>query len=594
MNINLKWKSGDGYVMSHIPIFYLKIQEKENHFAEATLTIDALTVLPSEGTEGVLEKEDGSRLFKGQLKGSPTKVDSYFADIVLIAIPVDFKDKNEVLQKQSRIAPYWNELWINPQKRTDYEENQSVQLASLYCDRITGDLSWSDWFHGKHHLHLDQHFFQDSLFLKTHETPLKKCTVNVTAHWIQSDTGIDDLSPAIRRAFPHYKMSTYTERSLSAKWPQRGQRIGRSGIWVLKSDLKPVPATTKFSPPLSLEKEEKTYRVIRHWFKPSLWVRWHYQQKRTEVLSVTLEHHNKSLIPNVNNHKILNYTLQNINPDPHVYSWQPELYYSNGSKVIHENKMYGCHTPHTSDLSFEKDERFWNLKRTFHTPLGHPARASFFLTDQGYLATEHALEIAKKELAKTARCLEVYLEGRWDELESVTTDMTISLSDSRLPEGKFIGKVVKHMLIAEGETGKRWAQLTLLSPSGYLPLMRREENPIPSHISASYCESDYQVFENAISTTPSGIQYFRYDDQCPPNTFQRSSILHRIELKNGPLEQEEQLVSQTYESAKQIDKALRNHATRIRLYFKDLRTRERLEHHINVKVATPWGPPPPR
>src|SRR5205085_816400 len=104
------------------------------------------------------------------------------------------------------------------------------------------------------------------------------------SHWIQSETGLSNLSAPIRRAFPHFKISTYTKEALLKTWPDTGKRLGRSGVWIVKSDLKPItpwsPLYPQYSPSLLLKKEKgsfTSYRLKRYWFKPKLWVGWQYQ-----------------------------------------------------------------------------------------------------------------------------------------------------------------------------------------------------------------------------------------------------------------------------------------------------------------------------
>ncbi len=595
MNIYLKWKQKSGFVQSHIPIFHLEISQKEDHFARAKLTIDALIKLPTSGTLGLLDKEDGTRLLQGQLIGVPVRVDAYLAEIELVACPENFQLQNEMLQKESRHTPFWSGLWVKPEKHNDYQELQAIKTASLYCDRVTGELSWSDWFDEGKKVNVGSNFFLDSLKFRFVRTPLKSCSVNVNAHWIQSDWGVENVSSALRRAFPHHLVSTFTPQSLLKKWPEEGKRLGRSGIWILKSKLKPMNPLGKVfkrsSPPIkvaSKEKGEQTYRIQRLWYQPNLWIGWKYKQKRSETLSVTLEHNIDAVYPVPFETKTLAYTLQNINPNPNVYAWQPCTYYSRGSEVIYDNGIYTCLTNHTSALSFQIPN-VWKLKKRFWTPLGNPARESFFLTVEGYRAAEHAMERAKYELAKSARYLEVSFESTWDLLENLTTDMSAEILDPSLPQGGVKGKVIRCTLIADGESGERWGKATIVVTPRSRMAEKQTLMPTPGYVEDAYCEESCQAFENQLCETASGLRYYRYDDQTPPKHFKHHRILRGIELTHGPQEQEDQLVNQTFKSRKDIEKELAKNATSLRLYFNDIRTNERLEHSITVRMAEPWN-----
>lgn len=598
MHIYLEWAHHFISNQDNIPIFDLEISQKENCFAKARLVIEATVSLPPTGTEAVIRGENTEIFFKGLLVGTPVKIERDLAEMELIARPLDFPEKIGVLQKESRVPPYWDGLWAPSEKHHDVQEIQDVRTSSLYCDRRTGDLSQSDWFEGRKILAVHQNFFSDSLQIKCVRAPLQACTINVHAHWIQADSGISNLSSHIRRAFPLFKVSTYTKRAILEKWPEPRKRLGRSGLWVVKSELKPMappsPLYPSYSPPVPLAEEGNqftTYRVKRHWFKPVLWIGWQVQQKRKETLSLTLFHAFQPIFPGEAEHKTLEFVIQNINPDPNVYSWRPESFYRKGTKISYKNGIYKSKTTHTSRLAFEEDQELWTFKRFFPTPLGNPARSSFFLTDRGYLAAEHAMERAKAVLAASARCVEVTFEGAWDVLKEVTTDTSVVLLDPRLPGGEVKGKVVKYALLAKGETGERIVQVTLLCAVGSGKVEKIDSQATPTYAFEGYCEDVYQVYENKVNQTASGLLYFRFDHKSPPNRVKRSHLLRGIELINGPEEQEAAILQHAYRSPSHLKKVLSQKSTCLRLHFKDLRTKERVDHLIPVEMAAPWSAP---
>jgi hypothetical protein len=367
---------------------------------------------------------------------------------------------------------------------------------------------------------------------------------------------------------------------------------------VLKSKLKPLNPTAllypPYSPPFSLEdpgEPPKTYRAKRYWFKPVLWVRWHRKQKRKETVSLTLFHEFQRLHPGEGEHKILDFTLQNINPDADVYPWNPDHWYEKGVKIICDNKIYKCNIAHTASLIFEEDQTKWIFKKAFQTPLGNPARASFFLTDRGYQAAEHGMERAKVMLADSARCLEVSFEGAWDPLKDITTDGSVILTDPRLPGGEIRGKVVKALIRANGETGERTVHVTLLCAVGTGKAQALNAHPTPDYGREDYGERKYQIYDNDVAETPSGLLYFRYDDQGPFEGSRQGPLIRRVELRNSPQDQEAEMLQLTGCSPTALTKALEKKPTSLRIFFKDLRTKESLEHLMTVKMAIPWSAP---
>ncbi len=580
MNLHLNWNA----FSDSTALFEVEISQEEGAFAKAKLLIDALAPLPKIGTEGILYIDANEILFKGVLESTPHKIVGHFAEIVLIAKPVDFLNQLNDIQKELRVHPFWDPLYIRPEKLNHVEERQDVRAASLYCDRRTGKLSLSDWFNGNQVIDMNGNFFEDSLQIKTIGKPLKACSLQVHAHWIQRQGGIANLSPAIRRAFPHYKVNTYTKDALQDKWPETGKRIGRSGVWIIKSKLRAVnpPSSLypKYSPQLPLEDAKgliKQHRLRRHWFKPTLWVCWQAHQKRKETITFTLNHNSYQ---GEGDHKQLEFRLQNINPDPKSYPWQPATMYRVGDKICQGSSYYRCHTAHTSSMTF--DEKNWTFKKKFHTPIGSPARASFFLNDRGYKAFEHALERARVELIKSTRTLEISFEASWEDLKSITTDSSVRLKDPRLPKGEIKGKVVKYALLAKGETGELFGRVTLLCSKAQESIQKKATKPKPVYVLETYCEETYQVQENHLSQTPTGLQYYRYDDQTPPSIGQ-GNLLTGLELINGPLEQEADM--RNHRTPSHLKKAMARKPTRLRLHFNDYRTKECIEHVIQCDVV---------
>ena len=262
--------------------------------------------------------------------------------------------------------------------------------------------------------------------------------------------------------------------------------------------------------------------------------------------------------------------MHNIYPDPNAYPWRPETYYHLDSKVIVKDLIYECVVDHSSAMTFEKDSENWRFLKTFSAPLENPKCNSFFLTGRGQTAAEHAMERAKVELAKSARALEVTFEGPWEALKDITTDTSLILADSRLPGERIKGKVTKWNFIARGETGERFVRITLLCAIG-------ESFLLP------------QASDSRLRQSPTGLQY-SVDETFEPPARKKGPLLRRVQLTNGPEDQEEDIQNGHYETPKALQEALGKKATRLRLFFRDLRTKHCLEHMISFKML-PWTAP---
>jgi hypothetical protein len=366
-------------------------------------------------------------------------------------------------------------------------------------------------------------------------------------------------------------------------------------VWIIKSDLKPyypnLPFFPRFSRAITLEEDEETrtsYRLERFWFKPVLWVGWTYQQRRRETLTFTLPHSVQTLSPGPGKHKTLEFTLHNIYHDPNAYPWRHEAYYHMDSKVIVKDLIYECVVDHSSSMSFDKDSENWRFLRTFAAPLESPERTSFFLTERGQAAAEHAMERAKVDLAKSARALEVTFEGPWEALKDITTDMSLIVADPRLPGERIKGKVTKWIFIARGETGERFVRITLLCAIGENFISLQDQTILQTSLQSS-SQISLSADDNRMRQSPTGLRYF-VDETFEPPAREKGPLLRKIQLTNGPEDQEEEIQNGHYETPKALQQALGKKATRLRLFFRDLRTKHCLEHTVSFKML-PWAAP---
>jgi len=89
--------------------------------------------------------------------------------------------------------------------------------------------------------------------------------------------------------------------------------------------------------------------------------------------------------------------------------------------------------------------------------------------------------------------------------------------------------------------------------------------------------------------SPSGLRYF-VDETFEPPAREKGPLLRKIQLTNGPEDQEEDIQNGHYETPKALQQALGKKATRLRLFFRDLRTKHCLEHTVSFKML-PWAAP---
>ncbi len=367
------------------------------------------------------------------------------------------------------------------------------------------------------------------------EAPLAGVNVELQAEWVQRAYGEFNLYPKIAEKFSQGKVNSLTPTQLVTNWPKVGDKIGpektrkKSGYQIIHSHLEAVPALNtgvlklypSLSPEISIEPGTKPLRLKQSWFKGELWVDWVYRQKRQETVYFTLHHHTQL-----------------------------------------EGRIRPCHK--SLKIKLQKIEEL----------LPDTSCASFFHTDRGKKAIEHAIERARAYLAGTARCIEVELQTPFEAACDITLDDTVILKGDYIPNGSLRGKVTEYRLEATETQKLVWIRLSVAAGS---------------QMAVSYNPEGSQ--------TLSGISYHPYGDQAvkqgliDPETLHIDDFVKFIEVKGESKDQIEYLKHHPHKSRTNLQSLLAENPTTIEIELLDLRTHEMLEHRIDLNISYAWSAP---
>ncbi|MGL5719542.1 MAG: hypothetical protein ACRCYP_01925 [Alphaproteobacteria bacterium] len=597
-------------------IFSLYLEQKEGHGATARILVkndlQRLDIFQQK-RYGILsiKREDESVhcLFKGKLTTFSTEGASACVWLTLTAEAEDLKAQFEKQVAKLEQPPFWDPLFVDADAPKDPYEWMKVQPVVFYVDRITGNAEVGSFFHGNQTLNMKDQFFHDSLSIKPRFTPQTSLEMTLEAQWVQRVRGYVNLGKRIANLFPEKMINTFTGKKFEKAWPKPGRTLGKSGYWVAVSRLEEVtPPKTggvnlyptqsrRFRSYNPQNNRTETHFLKRFWFKARLILGWDYRQKRVEKLTFTLTQTLHPLFQQMasSTPQTVRMRLQEISPAVSFPFWKPSHVYEQGEVIQHEGWSYQRTSFGRSLHSFEEDlaKKHWEAKKPLPTALGFPGRGSFFLTDRGYQAFEHALERAKTYLAYQARCLEVSFSGTWTQLHPLTLDHTVFLDDPRLPGGKLHGKVIAYRMVAEGETGSQHVEVTLgvNTGAGEEPESLKDPEDELSY-SPGYSHAGYHVSSpQQLQRSPTGIFYERYDQQKPEDPFATlayqnlSFFIQQLQLKNSAHEQEDFL--KTVETTGHVDKSsLKEKATELQLKFAPLKGKETMLHTIHATVRS--------
>lgn len=531
-----------------LDILEMTIDHREGEVALATVIVASLK-LPSLDRRHVFISYENTLLFSGRLVSLPIKMTDHLVSLELTAEPLDVLAQLQDLALDLKRSPFWDPAFVDPTEQDNPVEWLETRSALFSWDRLTGNVCVSDLFQGRHVLDLTDVFFADSLKVGLAETPLSHISVNLGIEWVQEACGEVNLGGKIAAAFPGRMINTLTPHALEATWFKEGQKLGRSGFWVVKSHLQHVtPPRTgilDIYPTLTPEfmtwddsiQASKTLRAKRFWMAGTLVLGWRYRQKRREVVRFT---------------------------------------------VAQKTQLEGSIRP---------------LRRTLNLQLQQvtPAVGStFFLTHRGRQAVEHALEVARAHLAATARCLEIEVTFPFESGFALSMDHSVRLVDPRLPSathgGEAVGKVVAYQLRQDGMKAYAWVRLAAS--------IGVEAQPLPCPGYTFYVEPAYgDTGVPHYHQTPCGVVYEDYSHQRPTQGIIETEGLSVNDLLRGVFvsydaeKQIHTLQKQQYPVRDNIESALEEIPTVISLDLLNLKTQAVAEHTIHLKTMGFWTAP---
>lgn len=606
MKINFAWSSGTESFDSNVhcredeKIFHLEIRQKEGGFAFARVQIQN----PGYGLLWRPERRycmisfDKELAFRGRLIGMPSQFKGELIVMDFIAISDDAEEQRKRLCEAIFEHGPWDKLFY-ANAETKLSELLQAQTTLPYWCRRSGKLSLSDIFVGKHHLSLGGDFFRDSLDVTITQDPLTAVHVEMKAEWLQQGRGTCELGHHIKKACRGDYLSTLTGTSLERSWWSRDQRIGRTGYKVLESQLTKISLVDRktykktSSEFWHFEEKPKKVKFPRSWYDLQLKVGWLYRQKRREMGRFTLQQNLQDISGAYKKEKTLTFHLASI--VGRSQQWQPDHRYTKGFQVFYEGDVYRCLRMHIAGSAFSASK--WQKLENYAHVDGQSLRPSFFLTDRGQQAIEHALEIAKSHLAASARCIVIRFMGDLKKLKGISTDHTVTLQDPRIPGGRVIGKVAGYRFIVDGETGEKIAQVSLSVSVGTGELITKPLGPLERYANDDVFEENMVASQDIYKTTKSQIHYVIDGQQSPQSgMLQLSGLTDRDMLQEVKIifdadTQDSELLKEQYPNSMDMRQVLRAMPTDIQVKLRDLKTYDCLEHQVNINVLTTWSAP---
>lgn len=223
--------------------------------------------------------------------------------------------------------------------------------------------------------------------------------------------------------------------------------------------------------------------------------------------------------------------------------------------------------------------------------LVNSASSSFFISERGRQTIIHAIEIAKAHLAGSSRCIEIEFEVPLLSAVDITLNDSVHIKSDKIPGGEVTGKVTEYnfSITPSGAIARIRLGVAAGAKENSIDLLPKDEG---------YAQEDYCAENNQTCfMIPSGIRFKAYHNQTPkegilnPDGLRLHDFIKRVDVKGDAESQCRYLYENGYPARENTLGCLSEIPTVIDVELLDLRTKDRLEHHIHLDGLGIWSAP---
>lgn len=213
------------------------INQTEGNFATLELVVKNPRVPLLSGMLWATFSRNATVLFYGRLVGVPEDMQANTVRLVFLARPDTYDADKAALAETLKVAPFWDPVWIAPERRTVPDEVLEARPYRWHIDRVTHALTIShiiDGEAGTVTISPDDVWY-DSLKVAVGTTPADTLKVKAEIHWRQKANGEFNLTWRLNKAFKDASswsdgyIRTYTGAGFVSSWPKTGTNFG--GGW---------------------------------------------------------------------------------------------------------------------------------------------------------------------------------------------------------------------------------------------------------------------------------------------------------------------------------------------------------------------------
>jgi hypothetical protein len=466
--------------------------------------------------------------FRGRLVGVPTSIFEELVTLEFVARPIDLVAQKEALADTLRVLPHYDEVVIDPARRTDPEVVLEGYTKIWSYDRESHVLSVSDEITGEDGLvefdgaSEDGKVLYDGLGLNLTSGPLARVDVQAEYTWTQLAQGTVDLTRYLLDHWMGPGFHYIASFSLQATdWPKIGATLGEQGWTVAHATAYPL-----FSNQVSTKTDGGGSTVIfpdTSWFGPSTTTAtWSSTITAPEVGPgsamghVTITDDSWSTTTDGSSYSRSYSRSWTVTPKNYIV---PTLVagYSAGRQCtelvsfsLYADVQHILTDPEDGEALRIDDVKSVNLSQPIgvgsdaYVPIVDPRRRSYIATGRGNQSLEHLLALARAHLMKRARVVEIAFAPKLERMPEITLRKNAFLIEPRL--GEALGKIIGYSIALDGADGRIKCEVKIgcvIGRGGSAVAAGGE----PTYCEVDYTGADYQQFTGRVVLFDTSVGY---------------------------------------------------------------------------------------
>jgi hypothetical protein len=455
-------------------------------------------------------------LFFGRLVGIPTDVFGRTVTLDFQARPKDYKDQKQALAETLKVRPYWAPEFYEETQRDDPDTILEAYSAVWYVDPVTHEVSISDVLLGESGTEVFQkadHRF-DGMQMSLADPGTSSVEVTAEFNWTQRAVGSIDM-----------ELSSVSHTLSADNYPKAGASFGDG--WTVTTANVTEPSDYK-----TRTVNQESGITIKWWDGNVTSV----HTSSSEEIVVGPGERWPGIITKKENKSA-------YDDDGNLTSWSVNEAWSEGLTPLHEVSAsysvgYDAGRPFKEKIAYTltadvqptlvqpedvEPERLDFKTVDMSNPeegvaiIGDPRRRSFVSQADGNQSLAYTLLVARANLRKRSRNVEITFAPFLDRLGDLRLDRNATVQDWRLPGGTATGKITRFSCALTPPTSSGAAQLSLTVTMGCAP--GRGGTIAGADGDPDYCEDDYVLASDDYQERIGEVLVFHDDVGFTPPAF---------------------------------------------------------------------------